>query len=88
MKLLIALTFMYLLCRRRYAELPSAIGARAFDFCTFNNTWLPEKLAAPCITRIRCTYNPCMRTWATKPETYRMQSVPRKKFSLCRCIPS
>jgi uncharacterized membrane protein YfhO len=40
MKLLIALTFMYLLCRRRYAELPSAIGAIAFAFCTFNNTWL------------------------------------------------
>jgi hypothetical protein len=40
MKLLIALTFMYLLCRRRYDELPSAIGAIAFGFCTFNNTWL------------------------------------------------
>ena len=40
MKLLIALTFMYLLCRRRYAELPSAVGAIAFAFCTFNNTWL------------------------------------------------
>jgi Bacterial membrane protein YfhO len=40
MKLLIALTFMYLLCRRRYAELPSAFGAIAFAFCTFNNTWL------------------------------------------------
>jgi hypothetical protein len=40
MKLLIALTFMYLLCRRRYAELPSAIGAISFALCTFNNTWL------------------------------------------------
>ena len=40
MKLLIALTFTYLLCRRRYAELPSAAGAIAFAFCTFNNTWL------------------------------------------------
>ena len=40
MKLLIALTFMYLLCRRRCAELPSAVGAIAFAFCTFNNTWL------------------------------------------------
>jgi hypothetical protein len=40
MKLLIALTFMYLLCRRRYEELPSAIGAISFAFCTFNNTWL------------------------------------------------
>lgn len=40
MKLLIALTSMYLLCRRRYDELPSAIGALAFAFCTFVNTWL------------------------------------------------
>jgi hypothetical protein len=40
MKLLIALTFMYLFCRRRYDELPSAIGAIAFAFCTFVSTWL------------------------------------------------
>jgi Bacterial membrane protein YfhO len=40
MKLLIALTGMYLLCRRRYDELPSAIGAIAFAFCTFCITWL------------------------------------------------
>lgn len=40
MKLLIALTFMYLLCRRHYDELPSAIGAVAFAFCTFVSTWL------------------------------------------------
>jgi hypothetical protein len=40
MKILIALTFMYLFCRRRYAELPSALGAIAFGFCTFVNTWL------------------------------------------------
>lgn len=40
MKLLIALTTMYLLCRRRYDELPSAIGAIAFAFCTFVSTWL------------------------------------------------
>ena len=40
MKLLIALTFMYLLCRRRYDELPVAIGAIAFGFCTFVITWL------------------------------------------------
>jgi hypothetical protein len=40
MKLLIALTFMYLLCRRRYDELPSAVGAIAFAFCTFVSTWL------------------------------------------------
>jgi len=40
MKLLIALTSMYLLCRRRYDELPSAIGAISFAFCTFVSTWL------------------------------------------------
>jgi hypothetical protein len=40
MKLLIALTGMYLFCRRRYDELPSAIGAIAFAFCTFLITWL------------------------------------------------
>jgi hypothetical protein len=41
MKLLIALTFMYLFCRKRgYGELPSAIGAVGFGFCTFINTWL------------------------------------------------
>jgi hypothetical protein len=40
MKLLIALTSMYLFCRRRYDELPSAIGAISFGFCTFVSTWL------------------------------------------------
>ncbi len=40
MKLLIALTFMYLFCRRRYGLIPSIIGAISFAFCTFNNTWL------------------------------------------------
>lgn len=40
MKVLIALTFTYLLCRRRYSELPSIVGAVAFAFCTFINTWL------------------------------------------------
>ncbi|MEA2337954.1 MAG: hypothetical protein QOE82_1961 [Thermoanaerobaculia bacterium] len=40
MKLLIGLTGMYLLCRRRYDELPSAIGAIAFAFCTFVSTWM------------------------------------------------
>lgn len=40
MKLLIALTFMYLFCRRRYGNIPSIIGAISFAFCTFNNTWL------------------------------------------------
>jgi hypothetical protein len=40
LKLLIGLTGMYLLCRRRYDELPSAIGAIAFAFCTFVSTWM------------------------------------------------
>jgi hypothetical protein len=40
MKLLIALTGMYLFCRRRYDDLPSAIGAIAFTFCSFVITWL------------------------------------------------
>jgi hypothetical protein len=40
MKLLIALTGMYFFCRRRYDELPSAIGAIAFAFCSFCITWL------------------------------------------------
>ena len=40
LKLLIALTFMYLFCRRRYGAIPSIIGAISFAFCTFNNTWL------------------------------------------------
>lgn len=40
MKLLIALTSMFLLLRRRYDELPSAIGAISFAFCTFVSTWL------------------------------------------------
>ena len=40
-KLLIALTFTYLFCRRRkWGELPSAIGALSFAFCTFLHVWL------------------------------------------------
>src|ERR1041385_3637139 len=40
-KILIALTFTFLYCRRRgWAELPSAIGAIAFGWCTFVQTWL------------------------------------------------
>jgi hypothetical protein len=46
MKLLIALTAMYLFCRRRYDELPSAIGAIAFAFCTFLITWLHFPIVA------------------------------------------
>jgi len=40
-KILVALTFTYLLARRRtYSELPSAIGAVCFGFCTFVHVWL------------------------------------------------
>jgi hypothetical protein len=41
LKLLIALTFTYLFCRRRgWGELPSSIGAVSFAFCTFLHVWL------------------------------------------------
>lgn len=41
MKLLAALTFTFLYCRRRgYGELPSAIGAISFGFSTFLTVWL------------------------------------------------
>jgi hypothetical protein len=40
MKVLIALTFMYLWCRRRYSELASVCGAVAFGFSTFIIVWL------------------------------------------------
>ena len=41
MKILIALTFTFLFCRRRgYSELASAIGGVAFGFSTFIITWL------------------------------------------------
>ncbi|HVS33366.1 MAG TPA: YfhO family protein [Thermoanaerobaculia bacterium] len=41
MKILIALTFTYLFCRRRgYSELASAIGAVCFGFCSFLIVWL------------------------------------------------
>ena len=40
-KLLIAMTFMYLYCRRRdYSEPASAVGAISFGFCTFLIVWL------------------------------------------------
>jgi hypothetical protein len=40
-KILIALTFTFLYCRRRgWTELPSAIGAVCFGWCTFVQTWL------------------------------------------------
>ncbi|HEX6087933.1 MAG TPA: YfhO family protein [Thermoanaerobaculia bacterium] len=40
MKVLIALTFMYLWCRRRYSEPASVCGAVAFGFSTFVIVWL------------------------------------------------
>ena len=39
-KILVALTFAFLFCRRRYDLLPSVIGAIAFGFGTFMTTWL------------------------------------------------
>lgn len=39
-KILAALTFAFLFCRRRYDLLPSVIGAIAFGFGTFMTTWL------------------------------------------------
>lgn len=40
-KLLIALTFTYLLCRRRgYSDLASTVGAVSFGFCSFLIVWL------------------------------------------------
>lgn len=39
-KILVALTFAFLFCRRRYDLLPSVIGAIAFGFGTFMTLWL------------------------------------------------
>lgn len=40
MKVLVALTFAFLFCRRRYDVVPSMIGAIAFGFGTFMTLWL------------------------------------------------
>lgn len=40
LKILIAMSFMYAFCRRRWSELASAFGAIAFGYCTFVQTWL------------------------------------------------
>ncbi|MEO6487238.1 MAG: YfhO family protein [Thermoanaerobaculia bacterium] len=46
MKILAALTFTFLYCRRRgYAELPSAIGAISFGFSSFIIVWLHFPMA-------------------------------------------
>ena len=39
-KMLIAMSFMFAFCRRRWSELASAFGAIAFGYCTFVQTWL------------------------------------------------
>jgi hypothetical protein len=47
MKLLVALTGMYLFCRRRgYGELASVAGAVAFGFCSFVVVWLHFAIAS------------------------------------------
>ncbi|HJT17486.1 MAG TPA: hypothetical protein VJ853_08870, partial [Thermoanaerobaculia bacterium] len=40
MKMLIAMSFMFAFCRRRWSDLASAFGAIAFGYCTFVQTWL------------------------------------------------
>jgi len=40
MKMLIAMSFMFAFCRRRWSDVASAFGAIAFAFCTFVQTWL------------------------------------------------
>ena len=45
MKFLIALTFTFLFCRRRYSEFASAAGAVCFAFCSFMVVWLHFPLA-------------------------------------------
>ena len=50
MKLLIALTFTYLFCRRRgYGELPSAVGAISFAFSSFVVIWLHFPMATAAV---------------------------------------
>ncbi len=39
-KMLIAMSFMFAFCRRRWSELASAFGAICFGYCTFVQTWL------------------------------------------------
>jgi len=46
MKILIALTFTFLYCRRRYDEWPSILGAIAFGFGTFILSWLHYPIGA------------------------------------------
>lgn len=46
MKILIALTFTFLYCRRRYDVLPSVIGAISFGFGTFILSWMHYPIGA------------------------------------------
>lgn len=45
MKFLIALTFTFLFCRRRYSELASVTAAVSFGFCSFVVVWLHFPMA-------------------------------------------
>jgi hypothetical protein len=46
MKILVALTFTFLYCRRRYDVMPSVAGAISFGFGTFILSWLHYPIAA------------------------------------------
>ncbi len=46
MKLLLALTLMFLFCRRRYSMLASIVAAIAYGFSTWMTTWLQFPIAA------------------------------------------
>jgi len=46
MKLLLALTLMYLFCRTRYSMLASVVAAIAYGFSTWMTTWLQFPIAA------------------------------------------
>ena len=45
-KLLVALTFTFLFCRRRYSEIASAVAAICFAFCSFLIVWVNFPLAS------------------------------------------
>ncbi len=49
MKFLIAMTFTFLFCRRRYSELASAVAAVCFAFCSFVVVWLHFPLATAAV---------------------------------------
>ena len=49
LKMLIAMSFMFAFCRRRWSELPSAVGAVCFAFCAFVQVWLHFPLATAAV---------------------------------------